>query len=203
MALRSRIFRNAKEPEAVAKAKRLAARIFASIENEAYLASQDHPVVKFLQSMVLGTALAAPDDWRERRAYLSPEHWVLAHGRPFKWRPLPRPWRRGTIRQCYANTLAAASGPKAITYVEGYCAAAALPVLHAWGLDKSGGVLELTLRPEFTLQTPTYFGVPIRTDFVEEMHEKSGRYGVIDAWEIGYPLLVDESLSERAVLKDD
>jgi hypothetical protein len=37
-----------------------------------------------------------------------------------------------------------------------------------------------------------YFGIPFQLDYVLRMHEKAGHPGVLDAWELGWPLLRGE-----------
>jgi hypothetical protein len=37
-----------------------------------------------------------------------------------------------------------------------------------------------------------YFGIPFRLDYVLRMQEQAGHPGVLDAWELGWPLLRGE-----------
>ncbi len=118
------------------------------------------PVVQFLESMICGTAIALVDhEWRKERTYASPAHWILAHGRPFEPRALPRTWRRGVVGRCFANTLEAAQAGK-LTYVEGFCSASGLPVEHAWGMDAKGRTLEITLN-ESSSRRPSRSATPM------------------------------------------
>src|ERR1035441_10278728 len=115
---------------------------------------------------------------------------VVRHGRAYNSKPLPRGrWSRG-LQACYANALHAAMTGRWV-YVEGFAIPdkGGLAVLHAWVTN---------LKNPVVAYDPTwgtgreYFGIPFRLDYVLRMHEKTGRPGILDTWELGWPLLRGE-----------
>lgn len=115
---------------------------------------------------------------------------VVQHGRAYTIQPLPRgQWSRG-LQACYANALHAAMSGKWV-YVEGFAipAKGSLAVLHAWVTNPKNPVVA---------HDPTwgtgreYFGIPFQLDYVLRVHEKAGHPGVLDTWELGWPLLRGE-----------
>lgn len=130
-----------------------------------------------------------------------PERWrwpciealVLAHGRSWQQvAPLPPGVRRGVAKECFKNALDVAREHDELVYVEGWAAFAlsrgSLPVEHAWLVDAAGHVVEVTW------ETPgsEYVGVPIRTARALSLTVRRRKYSVLWAWEIGYPLLVED-----------
>ena len=115
---------------------------------------------------------------------------VLQHGRAYTSKSLPHgAWSRG-LQACYANALHAAITGRWV-YVEGFAIPdrGDLAVLHAWVTNPKNPMVA---------HDPTwgkgreYFGIPFQLDYVLRMHEKAGQPGVLDAWELGWPLLRGE-----------
>ena len=112
---------------------------------------------------------------------------VLHHGRAYANKSLPQgEWARDS-QACHANALHAAMTGRWV-YVEGFAIPAKgdLAVLHAWVTNPKNPVVA---------HDPTwgngreYFGIPFRLDYVLRMHQKTGHPGVLDAWELGWPIL--------------
>lgn len=168
---------------------------------------RDHPLAAFLETRLLGSLVQFLDEWRKDRAYATVDHWVLVHGRPFDPRPLPGGYRHGEPQRCYQNVVEAVErrrwkrGGKSFVYAEGFCSTGIIPFNHAWGLDEDG-VVELTLRPRDGLPVTAecYWGVAFDQRFVLETLDARDCYGVIDAWDLGYPLLQDDKILERALI---
>lgn len=112
---------------------------------------------------------------------------VIHHGRTYSSKPLPHGgWSRG-LQACYANALQAAMTRKWV-YVEGFAIPTSgdLAVLHAWVTNPKNPTVA---------HDPTwgngreYLGIPFRLDYVLRVQERAGHPGVLDAWELGWPLL--------------
>ena len=112
---------------------------------------------------------------------------VARHGHPYNIRPLPEGrWSREP-QACYANALQAAIARQWV-YVEGFAIPkrGSLAVLHAWVTNP---------RNPLVAHDPTwrtgreYFGIPFKIEYVLQMQEKAGYPGVLDLWELGWPLL--------------
>ena len=76
-------------------------------------------------------------------------------------------------------------------YVEGFAlpTRGSLAVLHAWVMDpRQPG---LAYDPTWSAGLE-YFGIPFQLDYVLRMHAKIGHPGVLDLWELGWPLLRGE-----------
>ena len=115
---------------------------------------------------------------------------VAQHGRPFRIQPLPRGhWSRG-LQACYANALSAAMTGRWV-YVEGFAipAKGGLAVLHAWVTDPKNPAVAYD--PTWR-NGREYFGIPFQLYYVLRMHNKTGHPGVLDAWELSWPLLRGE-----------
>jgi len=115
---------------------------------------------------------------------------VLQHGRAYTIKPLPKgAWSRG-LQACYANALQAALTGKWV-YVEGFAIPEKgdLAVLHAWVTNPKNPVVA---------HDPTwgtgreYLGIPFRLDYVLQKQQQAGHLGVLDTWELGWPLLRGE-----------
>jgi hypothetical protein len=124
---------------------------------------------------------------------------VLKFGRPFARRPLPKGrWRRG-LGLCYANALQAAKTRRYV-YVEGYATglAGGIPQHHAWVTDPRD--FSVAYDPTWG-RGAEYFGIPFRLDYLLKAYEESGHPGVLDAWEMKWPLVSGEHRIENAVWK--
>jgi hypothetical protein len=112
---------------------------------------------------------------------------VLRHGRSFTRKRLPPGrWSREP-QACYANALGAAM-TRGLVYVEAFATAkpGALAVLHSWVTDAK----DPTIAYDPTWKTGhEYVGIPFRLDYVLRMRAKAGHPGVLDIWELGWPLL--------------
>lgn len=192
----------------IERAEALVEEFRSAPEAAAWRRHRDHPIVGFLEVRLLGSLAQNLDEgWRDGRAYATVDHWVLVHGRPFDPRPLPEGYRHGEPQRCYQNVVETVErrrwrkGGKPFVYAEGFCSTGVIPFNHAWGLDPDG-VVELTLRPQAGLdvRAEAYWGVAFDQRFVLETLEARDRYGVIDAWDLGYPLLRDDKILERALV---
>ena len=112
---------------------------------------------------------------------------VVRHGRAYTIQPLPQGWWSREPQACYANALRVAMAHQWV-YVEGFASPrrGSQAVLHAWVIDP---------RKPTTAHDPTwragreYFGIPFKLDYVLRLWEKAGHPGVLDLWDLGWPLL--------------
>ena len=146
-------------------------------------------VKAFLQAMVDCRTLnkmKMPGGWK----YSCIEDFILKNGRSFKPMPLPKKVKRGKMKQCFKNAADLAldssltPGHIELVYVEGY-ALNIIPVHHAWCVDREGNVYDNTW-PDGGKE---YYGVMFTTSFLADRLLKSKTYGLIDQWELDWPLL--------------
>lgn len=117
--------------------------------------------------------------------YGSCESFVAANGRSFIATPLHKDFKFGTQKECFKNAFNLANEHEDIlVYCEGY-AHSIIPTLHAWCVDKDGIVYDNTWRDG----GEEYFGIPFDLNFVRKFIIKRKKYGVIDSWDIGFPML--------------
>src|SRR5260221_725834 len=84
----------------------------------------------------------------------------------------------GVAQGCYRNATLVALERGDLTYVEGYATVHGVPISHAWLVDRTGLVLEPTLRPKDSAdRTIGYFGVPFKTEYVLKALKKNKVYG--------------------------
>lgn len=140
--------------------------------------------------------------------YVCLEHFVMKNGR--FWKPnadaLPEDVRPGPTGQCFRNAanLALDHRNKYI-YVEGY-ATSLIPVMHAWCVHwQTGEVIDPTWTGEFNTLRPVareYYGIAINTNYLCEMLLNRERYGIIDAWELRWPMLTAPEREWRHPVND-
>jgi hypothetical protein len=115
------------------------------------------------------------------------QEFVLKYGRFFKYKELPPQYKRGVIKECYSNAGQLALFNRDLTYVEGYAYGAVIPVLHAWCVNSNGEVIDNTWQ-----SGQAYFGIPFQTKYLIKSLSKYQTYGLIDKWEVGYPILKEK-----------
>jgi len=137
-------------------------------------------VEAYMQAMVhLRKGMAKPKSWK----YTCIEDFVLANGKSFAYKPLPKCIKRGESKMCYMNAYQLMLDRRDLTYVEGF-AAGIIPVAHAWCVDKRGRVYDRTWA-----DGAEYFGVKFDRLFVLKTICQRQHYGILDDWENEWPLI--------------
>lgn len=115
---------------------------------------------------------------QEGWAYAGPASYVLANGREFTGRPLPRGIKRGTPKQCFKNATDLVLMHPTWHYVEGYVWSVTCPIgiEHAWAIDEQGEVVDNTLR---ATEQSNYFGVVYDRDTYLRYVARTSYYGVM------------------------
>jgi hypothetical protein len=126
---------------------------------------------------------------------------VVQHGRAYTIRPLPQGLWSREPQACYANALHAAIAREWV-YVEGFAIPkpGSLAVLHAWITNPRNP--EVAYDPTWRAGCE-YLGIPFRLDYVLRMCERTGHPGVLDIWELGWPLLRGDDRIEDVMWKPD
>jgi hypothetical protein len=117
--------------------------------------------------------------------------WLLEHGIEFMRSPTPKSLSRKLRRerQCYRNSfLLAAWGKGRYVYCEGM-ATNIIPTEHAWVYDRKTCRM---IDPTWDEKGICYIGVPIKTDYVRQCLERSGRYGALWNWWEKCPIISGE-----------
>lgn len=152
------------------------------------MTKKEEEIMKYLETIC--KVQSGMDTKNTKFPFISIEDYVLKNGRLFQTDPSIKV-KRGEVKGCFMNAqkLAEARGYR---YVEGY-AAGVIPTLHGWTINEDGVVVDPTWKdPE-----AVYFGVVIPMAYVYRVNMLRNAYGVLDAWEIGYPLLKgDHKLSD-------
>jgi hypothetical protein len=115
---------------------------------------------------------------------------VVQQGRAYTIQPLPRgQWSRG-LQACYANALHAAMTGRWV-YVEGFAIPdnGELAILHAWVTDPKNPVVAYD--PTWG-KGREYYGIPFQLEYVLRVQQRAGHPGVLDTWELGWPILRGE-----------
>jgi len=142
-----------------------------------------NPVIEYMEALISfrnGGSLKTPKDWE----YMCLEELVLKNGREFTEK-IPY-WEDLMIKkECFKNAFDVSLKNKDLIYVEGFAQPEGLiTLLHAWCSTKDGKVIDPTWeRGEF------YYGIPFSTECVLETVIKREKYGILDNWEMGFPLL--------------
>jgi len=114
--------------------------------------------------------------------FISIEDYLLKNGKFFRT-DLSIKVHRGEMKECFMNAQRLAQ-TKGYRYVEGY-AAGIIPTLHAWVINEH----DIVIDPTWNDDEAVYFGVVIPMAYVLKVNLLRKAYGVLDAWEIGWPLL--------------
>lgn len=120
---------------------------------------------------------------------------VLREGREFRSVPW-RTWRgsgyrRAPERMCFKNAHELALANEELTYCEGFATTGLIPVLHGWCSDAEGRVVDPTWREADRAPVAgwEYLGIPFDINFVDEVTNLKGSYGILDDLDIyNYPL---------------
>lgn len=127
----------------------------------------------------------------------TPAEWMLKHGRTFAADDQTYRGRRGPQHQCFMNAGRAAISDRDLTYVEGYVSVHGVPLAHAWNTDRTGRLIDPTIRDGKGIQG--YFGTPIKTSYLSETIQRTKIWGVL-GYESGHNYLKD---SPERVVKTD
>jgi len=78
------------------------------------------------------------------------------------------------------------------TYVEGY-AFGIIPIVHAWVVDSNGTVVDNTWREDLVeSEDRAYLGIPLKLSYVNKVIVRREKFGVLDCWELEWPLMTGE-----------
>ena len=123
--------------------------------------------------------------------YSCMEEFVLKHGKFLGGRSEKSDnYPKGTMKECFLNSFHLSLENKDLIYCEGY-AMGIIPVLHAWCIDKDGHVIDVTWN-----DGTEYIGVFFHIDYVKKVILKKQSYGIIDNFEMKWPLLRGEHFED-------
>ena len=123
---------------------------------------------------------------RRQLKYQCNEQFVRENGQLFKPKPLLSYIKKGRTHECFMNAYHCAERHN-LLYVEGY-AHSVIPTMHAWIADETGNAFD----PTWKKMGEEYFGVVFPLEYVNKIIFARECYGVIDSWELGFPLLTGE-----------
>jgi len=117
---------------------------------------------------------------------------VSREGVAFPWASKPAHIAWGTEGECYRNAYYLATENPDYTYVEGY-AFGIIPIVHAWVVDSNGTVVDNTWREDLVeSEDRAYLGIPLKLSYVNKVIVRREKFGVLDCWELEWPLMTGE-----------
>ena len=110
--------------------------------------------------------------------HMAIERFILKHAPIKNGQPLPKPYRRGRVKQCFGNATRLVERYPELFYVEGFAARHDLPIefRHAWCEDCDGNVIDPTWRG--VCNKDLYMGIPIPEDLHRKLMLKNNCYSV-------------------------
>lgn len=127
--------------------------------------------------------------------YYCLEDFILKNGQPFEISPLPKNIKRGAMKECFRNSAMLAMENADYFYAEGF-AFSIIPTIHGWCANREGKAIDPTWD-----DGKEYFGVIFKRDYLFKYLLKYKRYGLIENWENGYPLLrLDKKIWQQKIL---
>jgi hypothetical protein len=111
---------------------------------------------------------------------ISPERFMLEHGRVFTVTPKTFLGPRGTPKECYSNSAKRSQrsrSPK-LTYAEGYVYSFGIPIPHAFVVDDDGNVIDPTLKIDEEAERH-YFGLAFDRGYHKVALLKSTYYSLL------------------------
>ena len=124
----------------------------------------------------------------EGRHYHGYHELVLKEGFAFELAPFPADMVGGLLGHCFSNAFNLSMRNPELAYCEGF-AVSMIPVLHAWCVTLDGRVVDPTWTPSNEVEGLAYFGVPLADDYVRRVALTTKKFGVLDRWEEGFPIL--------------
>jgi len=144
----------------------------------------DQELLKFLRTMSKFNANYKPKDFKYGNLY----EFVLRNGSLHKATCGTPYLEMGKKKECFKNAFDLCEREDGyLRYVEGYAYSFGFPMLHAWAIDPGNYVYDPTWE-----DGKAYYGVTFPLHYVREIILKRKAWGVLDCWEIGYPLLTGE-----------
>jgi len=120
------------------------------------------------------------NDW----PYSCISDFILKNGKAYKLHYSAKFLPQGRMGECFRNALHFVErGGKDFKYVEGYAFSVCIPMMHAWAAE-GNHVFDPTWK-----DGQAYFGVEFPLSYVRKVIFQREKWGVIDAWDIGFPLL--------------
>ena len=147
---------------------------------------EEKGLTEFLVTMAAFNSAKKPNGFKYKNMY----EFILKNGNLHKiieaeYTPI---YKMGKKKECFTNAYNLVDNfPDKLTYVEGYACSVSIPIYHAWAVSKTGHVFDPTWNGG-----KAYYGVEFPLDYVRKTILKRKCWGVIDAWEIGWPLLTGE-----------
>jgi hypothetical protein len=114
--------------------------------------------------------------------YNGMEDFLLEHGQWFEPRPWTGEYGEGTIKRCFANSIALGVTDR-LRYIEGI-ALSVIPVHHAWNADSDGNLIDSTWKNEGL----AYFGVEFSIGRAKDAIWYTGDTTILDDWKRRHPL---------------
>jgi hypothetical protein len=125
---------------------------------------------------------------------------VGREGQAFPWAPKPRSIMWGAQGECYRNAYYLALGNPGYIYVEGYAFFGVIPIAHAWVVGPDGAVIDNTWQEDTVEgEERAYLGIPLKISYVNRVISERGKFGVLDCWELTWPLMTGEHVLAEAV----
>jgi len=138
----------------------------------------------------------------DEKGYKSIYHFLKKEGSEFNIVDI-KYTEEGIIKECFKNSLDLCfTNQEKYIYTEGYTITFGLPILHAWITTTDGKIIDPTIRKHEKVGSE-YFGVQFDFNYVIETTNEKKTYGILDNYQMGFPILTGEHKKEDWKYKKD
>lgn len=136
------------------------------------------------------TLLLYTDQYVESLRYRNALPLLLQHGRRYKARPYVYPVHGALTDRCYDKAFEFAMRDDSLLYCEGFlCYKETEKVLaHGWCMTRDRRIIDPTLFAHQHEDGLTYYGFPLRKEYVAAWYAEHGYFGLLDGHKDGLPV---------------
>lgn len=139
------------------------------------------------------------DQYVENLRYRRALPLLLQHAKRYKAEPYTYPFSATVMERCYDAAYAFARRDSHLLYCEGFlCYKETEKILaHGWCMTRQGRIIDPTLHAHQQEEDLSYYGFPLKLEYVTAWYETYGYLGLLDGHVEGHPVGLGYDSSDR------